>query len=384
MKIKIIGSGITGITTAYYLARNNHEITIYDERRYPAMATSYANGGQISASNAETWNSWYNIRKASNWIFRKDAPLLISLKPNIDKINWLIKFIKSIPQRDSNTLKTCEMALKANHLYSEILKNEKIEFDIVKKGILHIYKSKNELENARIINNIYKSAGLDRWEVSPEEIKNIEPTISEKDILGGFYNTFDFTGDIHKFCIELGTVLKEKYKVEFNKIHVSNLNNYIHDCDALIVCAGTGSRKIAKSIGDNLTIYPVKGYSITINNPGENTPWVRLLDDENKIVTSRLGNDRLRIAGTAEFCGYNTDIRWDRIRPLIRWCEKFFPNINTEDIKPWAGLRPMTPNMMPIIKQSQKNNRVYYNTGHGHLGWTLSAYTAKKISTYFN
>ena len=384
MKIKIIGSGITGITTAYYLARNNHEITIYDERRYPAMATSYANGGQISASNAETWNSWYNIRKASNWIFRKDAPLLISLKPNIDKINWLIKFIQSIPQRDSNTLKTCKMALKANHLYSEILKNEKIEFDIVKKGILHIYKSKNELENARIINNIYKSAGLDRWEVSPKEIKNIEPTISEKDILGGFYNTFDFTGDIHKFCIELGTVLKEKYKVEFNKIHVSNLNNYIHDCDALIVCAGTGSRKIAKSIGDNLTIYPVKGYSITINNPGKNTPWVSLLDDENKIVTSRLGNDRLRIAGTAEFCGYNTDIRWDRIRPLIRWCEKFFPNINTEDIKPWAGLRPMTPNMMPIIKQSQNNNKVYYNTGHGHLGWTLSAYTAKKISTYFN
>ena len=384
MKIKIIGSGITGITTAYYLARNNHEITIYDERRYPAMATSYANGGQISASNAETWNSWYNIRKATNWIFRKDAPLLISLKPNIDKINWLIKFIQSIPQRDSNTLKTCEMALKANHLYSEILKNEKIEFDIVKKGILHIYKSKNELENARIINNIYKSAGLDRWEVSPKEIKNIEPTISEKDILGGFYNTFDFTGDIHKFCIELGTVLKEKYKVEFNKIHVSNLNNYIHDCDALIVCAGTGSRKIAKSIGDNLTIYPVKGYSITINNPGKNTPWVSLLDDENKIVSSRLGSDRLRIAGTAEFCGYNTDIRWDRIRPLIRWCEKFFPNINTEDIKPWAGLRPMTPNMMPIIKQSQKNNKVYYNTGHGHLGWTLSAYTAKKISTYFN
>jgi len=201
MKIKIIGSGITGITTAYYLARNNHEITIYDERRYPAMATSYANGGQISASNAETWNSWYNIRKATNWVFRKDAPLLISLKLNIDKINWLIKFIQSIPQRNSNTLKTCEMALKANYLYSEIIKNEKIEFDIVKKGILHIYKSKNELENARIINNIYKSAGLDRWEVSPKEIKNIEPTISEKDILGGFYNTFDFTGDIHKFCI---------------------------------------------------------------------------------------------------------------------------------------------------------------------------------------
>ena len=207
--------------------------------------------------------------------------------------------------------------------------------------------------------------------------------ISEKSIVGGFYNTFDFTGDIHKFCMELNKILTTKYKVKIIKNHVSNLNNYLDDCDAIIVCAGTGSKKLAKSINDNLPIYPVKGYSITINHPGENSPWVSLLDEDAKIVTSRLGNDRLRIAGTAELCGYNTDIRWDRIRPLIKWTEKYFPNINTEDIKPWAGLRPMTPNMMPIIKQSSNNNKVYYNTGHGHLGWTLSAYTAKIISNYF-
>ena len=147
----------------------------------------------------------------------------------------------------------------------------------------------------------------------------------------------------------------------------------------VVICAGTDSRSLAKTIGDDLPIYPVKGYSITIRNP-EVAPWTSMLDDEAKIVTSRLGADRLRVAGTAELNGYNTDIIQSRIKPLIAWSEKMFPGINTEHVTPWAGLRPMTPNMMPIVKRSKRNKNVYYNTGHGHLGWTLSAYTASMIS----
>ncbi|MBH88555.1 MAG: D-amino acid dehydrogenase [Pelagibacterales bacterium] len=380
MRIKIIGSGITGITTAYYLAKNKHQVTILDERRYPAMATSYANGCQISASNSETWNSWKNIRQALKWLSKKEAPLLISLKPELNKYHWFIKFINSIPEKEINTLETCKMALNSINLYKIIAKEENIKFDMIEKGILHIYKKKSELELARKINKIYKSAGLERWEVNKNEIMNIEPSLSDSNIMGGFYNTTDFTGDIHKFCIELSYILENKYEVIFMKHHANNLIEELNNTDIIIVCAGIGSRKLANSIGDTLPIYPVKGYSITINNPGNNSPWVSLLDDEKKIVTARLGEKRLRIAGTAEFSGYNTDIKWDRVRPLIRWAETNFPNINTEDIKPWAGLRPMTPNMMPIVQQSKKNRKIFYNTGHGHLGWTLSAFTAKKIS----
>ena len=380
MKIKIIGSGITGITTAYYLSKNNHQVTILDERRYPAMATSYANGCQISASNAETWNSWNNVKKASKWIFNKDAPLLISLKPDLNKYSWFIKFICSISKRNENTLETCKMAIDSSKLYKEIASEENIEFDMVQKGILHIYKDIKELHLAREINKIYKLAGLERWEVNKNEIKDIEPTICEENIIGGFYNTFDYTGDIHKFCMQLSTVLENKYNVTFKKHHVTKISEELLDSDLVIVCAGIGSRRLAYDIGDYLPIYPVKGYSITINKPGNSAPWVSLLDDERKIVTARLGENRLRIAGTAEFAGYNTDIKWDRIRPLIKWAEYNFLNINTEDIKPWAGLRPMTPSMMPIVKKSKKNNKIYYNTGHGHLGWTLSAFTGKKIS----
>lgn len=378
MKIAVVGAGITGITTAYFLAKAGHEVVIYDKRKYPAMATSYANGGQLSASNAETWNSWKNITKGMKWMLKADAPLKFNPSFDIDKYTWIFKFIKAIPQAQDNTFKTCEWALKAHSLYKQIAKEENISFDMVEKGILHIYTDKNEFENARKINKIYNKAGLERWEVSAKECLEIEPAlVPPPKLLGGFFNETDFTGDIHKFCVNLFHVLQTRYKVK----HIQRELNTLRDIPKgpVVVCAGVHSRELAKSIGDDLPIYPVKGYSITIKNP-DIAPWTSMLDDEAKIVTARLGKDRLRVAGTAEFNGYNTDIIQKRIRPLIDWSERMFPGINTEYITPWAGLRPMTPNMMPIVKQSNRSKNVYYNTGHGHLGWTLSAYTASVIS----
>ena len=378
MKIAVVGAGITGITTAYFLAKAGHEVVIYDKRKYPAMATSYANGGQLSASNAETWNSWKNITKGMKWMLKADAPLKFNPSFDIDKYTWIFKFIKAIPQAQDNTFKTCEWALKAHSLYKQIAKEENISFDMVEKGILHIYTDKNEFENARKINKIYNKAGLERWEVSAKECLEIEPAlVPPPKLLGGFFNDTDFTGDIHKFCVNLFHVLQTRYKVK----HIQRELNTLRDIPKgpVVVCAGVHSRELAKSIGDDLPIYPVKGYSITIKNP-DIAPWTSMLDDEAKIVTARLGKDRLRVAGTAEFNGYNTDIIQKRIRPLIDWSDRMFPGINTEYITPWAGLRPMTPNMMPIVKQSNRSKNVYYNTGHGHLGWTLSAYTASVIS----
>ena len=378
MKIAVVGAGITGITTAYFLAKAGHEVVIYDKRKYPAMATSYANGGQLSASNAETWNSWKNITKGMKWMLKADAPLKFNPSFDIDKYTWIFKFIRAIPQAQHNTLKTCEWALKAHSLYKQIAKEESISFDMVEKGILHIYTDKNEFENAKKVNKIYNKAGLERWEVSAKECLEIEPAlVPPPKLLGGFFNETDFTGDIHKFCVNLFHVLKTRYKVK----HIQKELNTLREIPKgpVVVCAGVHSRELAKSIGDDLPIYPVKGYSITIKNP-DIAPWTSMLDDEAKIVTARLGKDRLRVAGTAEFNGYNTDIIQKRIRPLIDWSERMFPGINTEYITPWAGLRPMTPNMMPIVKQSSRNKNVYYNTGHGHLGWTLSAYTASVIS----
>ena len=352
MKVAVVGSGIAGITTAYFLARAGHEVVIYDKRKYPAMATSYANGGQLSASNAETWNSWRSVKKGIKWLFKEDAPLKIN--PKFSKV----------------------YAFRGILFLIDVFLRENLSFDMVEKGILHIYTDRSELENARKINKIYKKAGLARWEVSPKECLEIEPAlVPPPKLLGGFFNETDFTGDIHKFCTNLLFILETKYNVKHVHKEIKNIDLGI----PVIICAGVESRSLAKTIGDDLPIYPVKGYSITIRNP-EVAPWTSMLDDEAKIVTARLGSDRLRVAGTAELNGYNTDIIQSRIKPLIKWSEKMFPGINTEHVTPWAGLRPMTPNMMPIVKRSKRNNNVFYNTGHGHLGWTLSAYTALSIS----
>ena len=209
----------------------------------------------------------------------------------------------------------------------------------------------------------------------------MDPALSDvPDMIGGAWTKTDWTGDIHKFCYELANVLKNKYGVKFLynwKIkHLEEVSWY----DAVVICNGVGSVQLAKTVGDSIDIYPVKGYSITINNVDPKfLPKVSLLDDQAKIVTSTLGN-RFRVAGTAELAGENYDIRRDRIEPLLEWVHTNFPKINTHDYTSWACLRPMTPDMMPITKRSDKNSKVFYNTGHGHLGWTLAPYTAKLIS----
>ena len=382
MKVAIIGAGISGVTTAYFLSKHNLKVTLIEGRRYPAMATSYANGGQLSASNSEAWNSWHNVKTGLKSIVnRQHSPLIINPLPTVSKLSWLFKFMTNIRKSEKITLELCKMAIKSIDLYDNIANKENIDFDKLDKGIIHLYEDKKHTENAENINKIYKKAGLNRYRITHEELYKIEPALKNRKLDSIFFTPSDKTGDIHKFCNGLTNKLLETKKIKTIISNIENLNDYISDFDYVIVCAGVYSPFLAKTIGDSLPIYPVKGYSITINNPGKNTPFVSLLDDHNKIVTSRLGENRLRVAGFAEFNGYNLDILQKRIRPLIKWSMRMFPKINTKDIKPWAGLRPMTPDMLPIVKQSNSARKVWYNTGHGHLGWTLSAYTADRIAS---
>ncbi len=382
MSIAVIGAGITGVTTTYFLTRKGFKVNLIEQRRYPAMATSYANGGQLSASNSEAWNSWKNVKSGLGSFFLKNSSVIINPTPSIDKLNWLLKFLVSISKNEEITYKICKMAIESINLYKKISVNEKIQFDLYDKGILHFYHNKQQTSHAIKINKIYNKAGLKRIRITNEELFKLEPSLKGKQFDSVFYTKADKSGDIHKFCNALISKLVSEKKVKILSYKVEDLKKEMSKFDKIILCAGVASKYLAKTINDNLDIYPVKGYSITLNNPGITAPSVSLLDDERKIVSSRLGKNKLRVAGIAELNGYNLDILQDRIRPLINWCIDMFPNINTKDIKPWAGLRPMTPNMLPIIKKSDNYN-VWYNTGHGHLGWTLSAYTANYLVSKF-
>ena len=384
--VAVIGAGVIGITTAYYLAKAGHKVTVYEQEPHPAMRTSFANGGQVSVSNSEVWTTWSNVKKGFKWMFKKDAPLLIRPRLDYRQWKWIAKFLYHTIKGDyeKNTAETIRMGLEAQKLYAQIKFDEKISFDQSPSGILHFYKDEKYFDAAVQAQDIYRKNGCE-WDIlNTERTKALDNTLRNVDgIVGGAWTLSDWTGDIHKFCIELSKVLKNKYGVKFHYNAPVDKHEMLHLSgvfDAVVVSAGVGSVDIAKYVGDSLNIYPVKGYSITINNVDKkHLPIVSLLDDQAKIVTSSLGN-RFRVAGTAELAGENYDIRYDRVKPLLDWVRTNFPNINTSDYSSWACLRPMTPNMMPITKRSDKNKKVYYNTGHGHLGWTLAPYTAKLIS----
>ncbi|WPC33658.1 D-amino acid dehydrogenase [Acinetobacter sp. YWS30-1] len=400
----VVGAGITGVTTAYELALLGYQVTVVDRHLYPAMETSFANGGQLSACNAEVWNQKATVLKGIKWMSQKTAPLLLNPSFSLHKYSWLMEFLGHIKNYETNTRETVRLALLARKRLFEIAEIEQIDFDLEKRGILHFYHNKADYDVAIKVNDLLCSGGLERNAISNEEIKQIEPALTG-DYYAGFYCQSDATGDIHKFSTGLANACMKKgvnfefgqdvFAVDHQAQHITvkcrpspeNVRANAEDvleiqADAIVVCAGVSSYQLADLLGERVNVYPVKGYSITVQLNDEqsqqNAPWVSLLDESAKIVLSRLGKDRLRVAGTAEFNGYNRDIRVDRIQPLIDWTQRNF-DLCTEHVVPWAGLRPMMPNMMPVVRRGRQE-RVFYNTGHGHLGWTLSAATAAMIS----
>jgi D-amino-acid dehydrogenase len=402
-RIAVVGAGITGITTAYNLVKRGAKVTIFDRHPYAAMETSYANGGQLSVCNAEVWNSWATVWKGVKWMTTPGAPLLVNPTPTWHKLSWMAAFVANIPGYEENTVTTVRLALEARRRLAEIAAAENIDFDREDRGILHFYENKTDFEAAAKVSKLLAKGGLERRAVTPEEIKSLEPAL-KGNYYGGYFTPSDSTGDIHKFtlglaaaCQRLGvemllsdevlsvtagengvTIISQSTEPSLEKVAPPT---EVQLFDRIVVCGGVMSRNLARMLGDRINIYPVKGYSITVTLPEASeslAPWVSLLDESSKIVSARLGRSRLRIAGTAEFNGYNRDIRAERIDPLISWSRAHFPGISTRQSVPWTGLRPMMPNMLPRVGRG-RNPRVFYNTGHGHLGWTLAAATADAV-----
>jgi D-amino-acid dehydrogenase len=395
--VAVIGGGVTGVTTAYALARRGLQVTLFERHRYPAMETSFANGGQLSASHAEAWNSWGTVGKGLKWMLRSDAPLLVNPRPGWHKLSWFAEFLAAIPRYESNTIASTRLAIAAREHLFGWAREEGIDFDERHEGILHVYRDKAGFDHAAQVTRLLAQGGLQRRAVTAAEMRAIEPTL-EGQFYGGFFTESDSTGDIHKFTVGLAQAAAARgvqmlcgadvggleageggVRVTFALAGAEESMSF----DALVICAGTASREFAAMLGDRVNVYPVKGYSITVMLEDAQSrsaaPTVSLVDDATKLVSSRLGADRFRVAGTAEFNGFNRDIRADRIAPLVSWVEQCFPGVCTRQVVPWAGLRPMMPDLMPRVGPGRRP-RVFYNTGHGHLGWTMSAATAELIA----
>src|SRR5690242_14944681 len=277
--IAVIGAGITGITTTYALIDRGHTVTAFDRHRGAAMETSFANGGQLSASNAEVWNQPCTLLKAIKWLWKRDAPLLLNLTPSWHKYSWLVEFVAQIPHYHRNTVATVKLALEARRALFALAERERIQFDLEKRGILHLYRDRDSFRHATKVNVLLREGGLERYAVNADEISVIEPAVHGT-YYGAFYTPSDATGDIHKFtrglaaaCARLGaqfvydadvqrvSASSDGLRVKWKMTHRDDKQEKFFD--AVVICAGTASRRFAAMLGDRVNIYPVKGYSIT-------------------------------------------------------------------------------------------------------------------------
>ena len=405
MKVMVLGAGVTGITTAWFLSQRGHEVTVVERRAGPALETSFANGGQISVSHAEPWANPGAPLKVLQWLGRADAPLLFRPKADLKQWLWGLDFLRNCtPTRTAHNIKQLvNLGLYSRATLQKLRGDLGLEYHAKTQGILHFYTSQAEYDAAQEPARIMRELGCELDMKTADECVAIEPALAQckSSIVGGSMTPSDESGDARLFtetlaarCAEAGvTFLYNTSVVGLDSAAGALRRGQVArgsgeaggrietlQADAYVMCLGSFSAQWAKLLGQTLRIYPAKGYSVTLPVINEAASYhVSLTDDEYKLVFSRFG-DRLRIAGTAELNGYNTDLNMVRCHAIVRRTQQLFPEM-TDGKNPqfWTGLRPATPSNVPYIGKSRTSN-LFLNTGHGTLGWTHACGSAAAIA----
>jgi D-amino-acid dehydrogenase len=401
MKIIVLGAGVIGTTSAWFLARSGHQVTVVEREPGAALQTSFANGGQISVSHAEPWANPSAPLKVLKWLAREDAPLLFRLRADVHQWLWGLSFLRECtPGRTRHNIRQIvSLGLYSRATLRELRRETGIEHDHLEAGILHFYTDPREFEAALAPAELMRELGCDRQVKTADECVAIEPALAaaRSSIAGATYTPSDESGDAHLFTQRLAalaaakgvtfryghTVLAlERAGEEVTGVRVADSDGRVSSlkADAYVVAMGSYSPLLLRPIGVRAPIYPAKGYSVTMKVADPERAYrVSLTDDEHKLVFSRLG-DRLRIAGTAELAGYSTDLNEVRCRAIVKRTVALFPGAgDVESAQYWTGLRPATPGNVPLIGRTRYPN-LYLNTGHGTLGWTHSCGSARALA----
>ncbi|MCC6473224.1 MAG: D-amino acid dehydrogenase [Burkholderiales bacterium] len=393
MKVAVLGAGLLGTASAWYLARAGHEVLVVDRQPEPGLETSFANGGQISVGHSEPWANPGALMKLVRWFGREDAPM--RFRPQADPVQWLwgARFLlECLPGRSArNTAQVFALARYSSLLLRELRRQTGIDYPCSECGILHFFQDAGELRRAAAGAEKLRRAGLDIAPMSPAQCAALEPCLErvQRHIAGGLYTASDECGDAHLFTVRLaemarGAGVDFRFNVGVRRIETAagRVTRVVVDdaagieeslrADAYVVALGSYSPLLLRPIGIRLPIYPVKGYSITLPlRAADQAPRVSLNDDARKLVFSRLG-ESLRVAGTAELHGYDTSLDEARCEALVARTFELFPRAGRPgEAQFWTGLRPSTPSNRPCIGRARYAN-LWLNTGHGTLGWTLA------------
>ncbi len=401
MKIVVLGAGVVGVTSAWYLARDGHEVLVLDRQPAAGMETSFANGGQISVGHCEPWANPQAPLQVLKWLGREDAPLLFRWRADLQQWLWGLRFLREcLPARTAcNTERILRLALFSRECLLALRAETGILYDQLARGILEIYEDEAEFVAAQKSAARVSALGYPREVKTAAQCAAIEPALagSAARLRGGVYTPQDESGDAHRFTQSLATlaaargvsfrynqrvegILAEGGTVRGARVRDAEGRVETVQGDAYVVALGSYSPLLLRPIGVGLPVYPTKGYSATIpiSDPAA-APTVSLTDMSHKIVFSRLGN-RLRVAGTAELNGYDQALNPVRCDALSRRAFALFPGVGERDrVEYWTGLRPATPSNVPNIGRSAYRN-LYLNTGHGTLGWTLACGSAQTLA----
>ncbi len=401
MKVTVLGAGLLGVTSAYFLRQQGHEVSVVDRQASPAAETSFANGGQISVSHAEPWANPSAPLKVLKWLGKEDAPLLFRIRADMRQWLWGLQFLRECtPARTRHNIEQIvRLGTYSRDTLQQLRRSIGIAYDERTQGILHFYTSQKEFDGAEGPAAQMRALGCDRRVISADEAVKLEPALRHirPQLAGATYTAEDESGDANSFARELVkrcqldgvqfllshtvTALREAGgKIDHVEATDSEGRFQRLRADAYVLAMGSLSPIYAQPLGISLPIYPAKGYSVTMPvKDAAMAHQVSLTDDEFKLVFSRLGN-RLRIAGTAELNGYDRDLNRVRCEAIVKRVEALFPGAgDSEQAQFWTGLRPATPSNVPIIGRSKLPN-LFLNTGHGTLGWTHSCGSGKSIA----
>lgn len=396
MKVLILGAGVIGVTSAYYLAKAGHEVTVLDRQQGVGLETSFANAGELSYGYASPWAGPGIPVKAIKWLLMTDGPLV--LRPKLDPQMWIwgLKLLANCTEAAyaRNKGRMVRLAEYSREAMIALRAETGIAYDGREQGTLQLFRTQKQLDHVGGDTDVLAEYGVPFEVLDPAGCIAAEPGLSAANVpfVGGLRLRNDDTGDCQMFtatlaarCAEMGVTFEfgvdiERLLVEGGQVSAVETSAGLRHADRFVVALGSYSPELVKGLGLSVPIYPIKGYSLTVPIiNAEVAPVSTVMDETYKVATTRLG-DRIRIGGTAEIAGYDSTLHPARRGPLERSLRDLFPAAgDLSRASFWCGLRPMTPDGTPILGPTKYAN-LFLNTGHGTLGWTMAAGSGRVLA----